>query len=250
MILDASLSVLIVGAAAFLLGGSVKGAFGFGLPLVAVPLLATVTAPATAVSLMLFPVLVANIWQAFRGGYYRAALRRFWPFILTLTIAMMMSVQLVATVDPKTVSWMLGFFVVSFAIYQLISPEFTVLHRSEVWLTPLIGFVAGIIGGISGLFGLPLVVYLVTLRLPKDEFVATVSICNLLGALPLFGMLAWHGFLDAEIAAASGGGAMLAWLGVLAGTWSRNRIAQKTFRKILLCLLVAVGLNLFGRGLF
>ena len=250
MILDASLSMLIVGATAFLLGGSVKGAFGFGLPLVAVPLLASVTAPATAVSLMFVPVLVANIWQAFQGGYYGAALRRFWPFILALSVAMIISVQFVATVDPKTVSWLLGFIVASFSIYQLISLEFTVLRRSEIWLTPLIGLVAGIIGGISGLFGLALVVYLVTLRLPKDEFVATMSICNLIGSLPLFGMLAWHGFLDAGIAVASGIGAVLAWLGVLAGTWSRNRIPQKTFRKVLLCLLVLVGLNLFRRGLF
>jgi len=250
VILDASYSILLIGAAAFLLGGSVKGAFGFGLPLVAVPLLASVTAPATAVSLMFIPVLVANVWQAFQGGYYRAALRRFWPFILALSVSMMVSVQFVASVDPRTVSWMLGFIVVTFAAYQLASPKFTVHPRSEIWMTPLIGVVAGMIGGISGLYGLPLVVYLVTLKIPKDEFVATMSICNLLGSFPLFGMLAWHGFLDAEIAVASGVGAVLAWLGVLAGTWSRNRIPQDTFRKILLCLLVLVGVNLFRRGWF
>ena len=250
MNLDPSFSILIVGAAAFLLGGSVKGAFGFGLPLVAVPLLASVSAPATAVSLMFIPVLVANVWQAFQGGHYRAALRRFWPFILAQTVAIVISVQFVATVDPRTVSWLLGFIVIMFATYQLASPTFSLEARSEIWLTPLVGVVAGIIGGISGLFGLPLVVYLLTLKIPKDAFVATMSFCNLIGSFPLFGMLAWHGYLDTEIAIASGAGAVLAWLGVLAGTWSRNRIPQDRFRKILLCLLLLVGLNLFRRGLF
>ena len=53
---------------------------------------------------------------------------------------------------------------------------------------------------------------------PKDEFVATVSFCNLVGSMPLFAALAWHGFLDGEIVVASGVGAVLAWFGVLLGT--------------------------------
>ena len=247
MILDATLTVLVVGAAAFFVGGSVKGAFGFGLPLVAVPLLASVTAPATAVSLMFIPVLVANIWQAFQGGYFGRALLRFWPFLVALTIATVIAVQFVATVDPKVVTAALAVIIIFFAVYQLRSPRFTVQERSEKWLTPAIGIVSGIVGGISGLFGLPLVIYLVALKLPKDEFVATASICNLIGGLPLFAALAWHGFLDGETTVASAVGAGIAWLGVLLGGWSRDRIPQDTFRKILLYLLIVVGLNLIRR---
>ncbi len=249
MILDASLTVLLIGTAAFFLGGSVKGAFGFGLPMVAVPLLASVTAPATAVSLMFIPVLVANSWQAFSGGYYKAAFRRFWPFLAVLTVTTVIAVQFVASVDPQLVAVALGIIIVFFAVYQLSPLQFTVSERSEVWLTPLFGAASGIIGGISGLFGLPLVVYLVALRLPKDAFIATASFCNLVGMLPLFAALAWHGFLDGEVAMASGVGAMVAWIGLLLGTWSRSRIPQDTFRKILLCLLVLVGLNLIRRSL-
>ena len=116
-------------------------------------------------------------------------------------------------------------------------------------MTPLVGVASGIIGGISGLVGLPRVVSLVALRLPRDEFVATASICNLIGSMPLFAMLAWHGFLNGEVAIASGVGAGIAWLGVLAGGWSRSRIPQETFRRILLYLLILVGLNLIRRAL-
>ncbi len=248
VILDATFAVLAIGAVAFFVGGSVKGAFGFGLPLVAVPLLASVTAPATAVSLMFIPVLVANIWQAFQGGYYTGALRRFWPFLLALTVATVLAVQFVATVDPKIVTTTLAAIIIFFAVFQLRSPRFDISPRSEKWLTPSVGIVAGIVGGISGLFGLPLVIYLVSLKLPKDEFVATASFCNLVASLPLFAALAWHGFLDGETAIASGVGAVIAWLGVLAGTWSRSRIPQETFRKILLYLLIVVGLNLLRRA--
>ena len=79
---DLALSALILVALAFVAGGAVKGGFGFGLPLVTVPLLATVMPPPTAISLMLVPVIAANIVQAFQGGYYKSALRRFWRRIV------------------------------------------------------------------------------------------------------------------------------------------------------------------------
>ena len=99
MILDVSSAALLIGASAFFAGGSVKGAFGFGLPLVAVPILASVSAPATAVSLMFIPVLAANVWQAFQGGYYGRAWRRFWPYLLTMAVATVAAVQFVAIVS-------------------------------------------------------------------------------------------------------------------------------------------------------
>lgn len=56
-----TLPVLLVCTLAFLVGGVAKGAVGGGLPAVAVPVMATVIEPATAVALTLVPVVLANI---------------------------------------------------------------------------------------------------------------------------------------------------------------------------------------------
>jgi len=249
MVPDLAPAALLFAAAAFLCGGAVKGGFGFGLPLVTVPLLATVMPPPTAISLMLFPVLSANLVQAFQGGYYRSALRRFWTFFITTTMATIVAVQFLATFDVRTTSIVLGAIVILFSLYQIWSPRFEVPRRAEYWLSPLVGVFAGLVGGVTGLFGLPLVVYLVALRLPKDEFVGTVSFWNLFGSLPLFGGLIWHGYLTLPIAAASGGGALVSILGVWAGTWARRYLPQAVFRRILLLILVLVGANLIRRSL-
>jgi uncharacterized membrane protein YfcA len=248
MVPDLAPFALLLAAGAFAAGGSVKGAFGFGLPLVTVPLLAMVMPPPTAIALMLVPVISANIVQAFQGGYYRSALRRFWPFFITMTVATLIAVQFLATFDPKITSIVLGGIIILFSLYQLWSPTFDVSRRAEIFLTPLVGVIAGLIGGVTGLFGLPLVVYLVSLRLPKDEFVGTVSFWNLFGSLPLFGGLAWHGILTLPIAGASGGGALISILGVWAGTWARGYLPQAIFRRILLAILVVVGANLIRRS--
>jgi uncharacterized membrane protein YfcA len=248
MVPDLAPLALILAACAFAAGGTVKGAFGFGLPLVSVPLLAMLMPPPTAIALMLVPVISANFVQAFQGGYYRSALRRFWPFFITMTAATLVAVQFLATFDPKTTSIALGGIIILFSLYQLWSPRFEVPRRAETWLTPLVGIIAGLVGGLTGLFGLPLVVYLVSLRLPKDEFVASVSFWNLFGSLPLFGGLAWHGFLTLPVAGASGGGALVAMLGVWAGTLARGYLPQVVFRRILLGILVVVGANLIRRS--
>ena len=53
---------------AFIAGGTVKGVLGIGIPLVAVPLLVEIMPPATTISLLVIPILAANVWQGVRAN--------------------------------------------------------------------------------------------------------------------------------------------------------------------------------------
>ncbi|MCH8110447.1 MAG: hypothetical protein IH905_00595 [Proteobacteria bacterium] len=53
--LDVDTPTLVLGALAFFAGGAVKGVMGIGLPLILVPLLATVFDLPTAVAIMVVP---------------------------------------------------------------------------------------------------------------------------------------------------------------------------------------------------
>ena len=83
-------------AIALILGGTVKGALGIGIPLVSVPLLALVMQVPQAVALMPIPILIANVWQAFYGGHFFATVRRFWPVIIPLIIGTVFGVKILA----------------------------------------------------------------------------------------------------------------------------------------------------------
>ena len=69
-------SVLILIAFALLAAGFVKGALGLGLPTVAMGLLAVSMPPAQAITIVIVPAIVTNIWQTFGGPYLRDILRR------------------------------------------------------------------------------------------------------------------------------------------------------------------------------
>ena len=59
-------------AIAMIAGGTVKGVVGIGLPLVALPVMATFIPIPKAIALLLLPSFVTSVWQTFQGGLFTA----------------------------------------------------------------------------------------------------------------------------------------------------------------------------------
>ena len=108
---------------------------------------------------------------------------------------------------------------------------------------------AGFLGGLSNLFGPVIVMFLVALGLPKDEFVSAVALLFLIGSTTLYLTLIVNGLLAADEAATSFAAALPTLAGVALGQRLRDHIPQETFNRILLVLLFVIGLNLIRRGL-
>ena len=246
--LDLGGLTLALGLMTFLAAGTVKGTLGIGLPLVAVPLLATVLDLPTAVALMVVPVLTSNIIQALQGKQKIATFRRFFPLLLTLIPSTIIAAQFLSSVNLRTGSLVLGVIVVLFSLSQLVRFNFEINKTQERYLNPVVGLVAGFLGGVSNLFGPPLIMYLVTLKLEKDDFVTTIGLLFVIAAATFYTTLATAGILSLENAVGSLVAAIPVMAGVFIGTRLRNRINQKTFERVLLVILIVVGLNLIRRG--
>lgn len=242
------LTALAIGAAAVFAGGTVKGVLGIGLPLVAVPVLASAMDPKVAVAMMTVPVLSSNVWLVARGSRLRATVQRFWPLILTLAGFTLLSAQLFVEIDAATASFLLGLAVLGFCAMQLFPIKAAVSRRAERWLGPGIGAVSGLMGGISNFFGPPVIAYLIALRLDKDTFVAAVTLFFIVGGVPLYGSLAWHGVLNDNVLVASSIAAIVALAGVAFGVKLRRFVRQETFERFLIGGLFLIGLNLIWRG--
>lgn len=247
---DLSLVALAVGALAFFVGGTVKGILGIGMPLVVVPILAFAMDPRVAVAMMTVPTLSSNLWLIIRGKRFGASLARFWTLFLMLVLATLVGLLLIVRVDPSVVSLVLGIAVILFVASRLLPFEPKISPRTERWMSPSVGSFAGLIGGVSNFFGPPLIAYFVALRLSKDEFVATIALAFVIGGLPLYGGLAVYSFLTAEVFVASAVAAVIALLGVAAGSRLRHRFSQTFFERLLLVFLFAMGLTLIQRGIF
>ena len=237
----ATLGFLALGLVA---GGVTKGFAGSGLPTVSVASMAIVIDVPTAVALMPIPLLVANARQAFRGGYMRNAMRCFWPLLVCLPFGAVLGVKVLTGIDARTVSGLVGAIVVAFALLSQARFEWRVSARRDRQLQPFVGLGAGVIGGISSIFAPLIVMHLMSLRLPKDEFVGTVGLAYLVGIVPMILALAAFGRLGQTETLWGAAAVVPVLAGMFLGERLRGRFSETLFRRCLLVLLLLAGLNL------
>lgn len=242
-----------VGAAvAMALGGFSKGVVGFALPLIALSLAGSFLPYEVAVALLIVPMLVSNLFQTLRQGFGAAwgSLRQFWRLNLVLCVMIAIAAQLVVVLPDRLLFGILGIAVTGFGASQLAGwrPRFALRHRAMV--ETAVALVAGFFGGLSGIWGPPLVMYLIALDLPKTEMVRAQSLSFLLGSLVLLLAHLHSGVLDTVTLPASLWMTVPTMLAMFAGYQVHDRLDQKRFLKITLIVLVATGLNLLRRALF
>jgi uncharacterized membrane protein YfcA len=248
MIIIESIPEIVIIVLAFLAGGVVKGAVGVGLPLVAVPMMALVLKPTTAIALPMIPILIANFWQTWECGYFRISLKRFWTLFVALIPTTLIGGQLLVSVDADTSAMLLGLMLMIFCVLQLSPLSLEIPPPAERWLSPLIGLISGFIGGMTSFFGPIPVTYLILLKLPKDEFVGTIALFYLVACSMLYVMLAAHRILTLDELLVSTLALIPVMIGLLLGRMLRRRISQENFRRALIAVLFALGLSLLGRA--
>jgi uncharacterized protein len=241
--------VVLVCAAAFVAGGFVKGVISIGMPLAALPLFTFVIDVRTAVGLLLLPILVSNVVQGFEGPGTYAFLRRFFPLIACLVLGSFIGSAMLASLDQKQLLLLVGGFAAAAAILSLTNPQLAMLAHGERWLSPLVGFASGVIGGMSTLYGPVLIVYLIGLKLPRDEFVKGMSLLYLIAATCLLiGGLSQKTAGTFELAM-SAVGVIPVYAGMLIGRAVRKRINPDIFRKLVLSFLLITGVNMIRQGI-
>lgn len=237
-------------AATFLVSGLVKGVTGFGQPLVAMSLLSSFVPVDVALALLVLPIVLTNLWQGLQGGYALQILRRFWTMIAMLGIGIFVGASIVAGINDRMLFAIIGSVVIVFVLFSVWQPSFVLEEKTLRWLNPIVGFVSGIVGGISTIYGPPMLMVLTSLRMPKDLFVATVGVILFSGSIFLTIAFSTVKILTAELLLPSALSALPVFGGMYLGRILRNRIPQEGFRRVLLFSLFLISLNLIRRAVF
>ena len=244
--------LLIVAWCAFALfcGGLIKGTLGVGTPLLTVPLMALVLPAQLAVILMVMPVVVANVWQAFKAGRLHAAAIRFWPVFVAILIGTYGGVAILATIDERSLLLVVGTVVIAAAILQSSSYRLRLPPSLEKPCGVLFGLASGVVGGLSSMFGPMLIIYLVSIPgLDKERFVATISFLYIACVVPWVIMLAWFGILDQKLVVLSSLATLPVVVGLFVGEALRKGVSDARFRKMVLVVLLVSGGAMLWRAL-
>lgn len=246
-----STALWLFAVATTLVAGFVKGTVGFAMPMITISLLGSFMAAEHALAALILPTLVTNIWQALRGGLAAAAgsARLHWRFIAMVMVFMALSAQLVTLLPSRSLYLILGVPVVGFALAQLAGWTLRIAQRHRRRAELGIGAFAGVIGGLSGVWGPPTVIYLTALNTPKVEQMRVQGVVYGLGAVVLVAAHLRSGVLNADTLPFSLAMVVPAVLGVGLGFAVQDRIDQALFRRLTLIVLVVAGANLIRRGL-
>ena len=202
-----------------------------------------------AIAVMILPILATNLYQVFRNGKVNETVGRFWPAILFLVLGVPLGTFGLTMLKTSRLDLVLGIVVIVFVISNLLPRQFSIAPQHERWVGAPVGLVAGVIGGLSGQYGPPLGIYLLSLNVPKDAFIATMSLTLEVGGLALLAsMLSFH-VLHVQELTYSTLAVIPAFVGLVLGEHARNRFSQDAFRKAVLVILVVTAAFLIRRGL-
>ena len=241
-------TIIIIIILAVLAGGLVKGTLGFGMPMVALPIIAFIIPPTTAMILLCAPIFLTNFLQIkFRQG---VSSYRFLPMFLCLIIGLIIGARLILEIDVKTITQIIAVSIIFAALVNCFGIKIKDINKShENTITSLIGFGSGILGGLSTFYGPPMLAYLVAVDLPKEKFVRTVSTMYFIGSFPLYGSLIYYGFATKEDLIFSLILIIPAFIAQQLGTKIRDKFNQKQFRICILITLIILGLSLLVKTL-
>ena len=230
-------------------GGFVKGATGMGMPIVALPILATFLDVQHAVALLVLPLLVSNLWQAWR---FRSELRHV-DFLTALLsgggLGIVVGTFLIASLPERSLSLAVAAVVFAYVALRLLKPHFVVSPDLGKRLAGPIGFSSGLLQGATGMGGPIGGTFIHAMRLHRTAHLAALSAMFLLFVVVQIPALAFVGLLTWRIALESALAVLPAMIMVPVGAWIAGRLGQQAFDRLMLGLLIVIAAQLLVRNL-
>jgi uncharacterized protein len=234
-----------------LFAGFVKGAVGFAMPLIMIAVFSSFMPPDLALSALILSVLSTNLHQSMRFGWAAArdSALKYRRLILMTCLGIVISAPFVVWLPQRVMLGLLGVPVMGFALMQLSgwNPVIPVRWRNPAELG--LGMIGGLYGGISGIWGPPVLVYLLAMRVDKAEMVRVMGVVFLIGALVLAAAHLTTGVLNAVTLPFSAALIVPAAAGMWLGFRMQDRLDPVRFRRWTLVVLLLVAANLIRRAI-
>ena len=225
------------------LGALVAGLSGFAFGLVVASIWLYILTPLQTASLI---VAFGLIVQGYSVWKLRHALdwRKLWPFVLGAAFGVPAGVAILTWANPVHVRAGIGVFLVAYSLYALFRSAMRPVTAGGAAADAGVGFLNGVLAGITGLAGILVTLWCGLRGWPKDEQRAVFQPV----AVAIFAMsAAWLGARGVV----SPDTIRLFLFGLpvlLAGTWLGmklyGRLDEVTFRRVVLVLLLASGVVL------
>ena len=239
MYVNLDMYTILIMLIALCLGGFTKGVISWGFPLVSLPILTIALPPTSAIFLLFFPIIFANIREIKikNGKTYKKLI----PFSLGIFCGIIIGSVIFHTSNSDIISIAIGITIIICGVINFVGFKINEKYLLKPFFGLSYGLLSGIIGGMTTVLGPFMIIYLVSLNLSKNIFSEFVSLAVFSTLIPLYGMFFIYQDVVISDFFASGLALIPALLMQFLGLKIRNIIPQEKFRKMTLTLLITVG---------
>ncbi|MCB1486378.1 MAG: sulfite exporter TauE/SafE family protein [Bauldia sp.] len=242
---------LIIICAALALGGFVKGVAGAGMPVVAIPVIASFLGVPFAVAVMVLPVIVTNIMQVIRFRGEAAAVARLRPMWIMAGVGIVIGTWLLTAAPEAWLSATLAAVLVAYVVLRFARPHWRIPPHAVNRVAPFAGLASGMLQGATGISAPISLTFLASVNLTRPQFILAVSVLFVtfatiqLPSLAVAGILTWERAFFSLLAL----GPVLVAMPL--GARVARHLSQQAFDRVILVLLIAMAVKLFAdSGLF
>ncbi|MEM1272702.1 MAG: sulfite exporter TauE/SafE family protein [Pseudomonadota bacterium] len=234
------------------LGGFVKGAVGFAMPLVIVSGLSLFLEPTLAIAGLIVPTVVLNMVQAFRYGLpnVRAVIREYRRYLALVCAMILITAQFVTRIPAETYYLIVGIPIVFLSVIQLLGVRPRIPDNRRAVADWSIGLTAGALGGFSGTWGPPTVLYLMAIGTPKAKSMLVQGAVYGVGSIFLLAGHVQSGVVNWVTLPFTTALLFPALIGQAIGLRMSDRLDPERFRRLTLIVIAIAGLNLIRRAVF
>ncbi len=226
----------------FLFSSFIQGITGFGFSLIAIPLLLSFIGPKTLIIYTVTYSLFINVIIV-RNYYRDANLKRIMPLLISAIIFTFVGVHYLKNIDERMLKLIIGSLLILVGIINNFGIKFSFKNPNKIFLP--VGAISGVLNGIGGISGPPVLMFISNLDMEISEFKATLSTYFLtLNVVTIISYIynGLYSIKDIKIMATYLPGIIL---GVFLGIIISKQISKLVFKRIVDISILLMGMNIF-----
>lgn len=234
--------------ATFLFSAFLKGTAGLGFATTCLGIMASYLDLKAAIPLVIIPSLMSNILVMIEAGDFLRVLKLFRVMLAATIPGLLLGLWILSDAHSDIPRGVLGFAMVLYGLWGLWGKTIRIGHNPLI--ATCTGFVTGVVNGLTGSQIMPVLPYLMSLPITKDELVQAINTSFTFSSIIMLVGMGKFGLLSADLVVLSVAGIIPVGLGIWAGGKVRRRLPEEVFRRVVLVLLCLLGLGLMGRAFF
>ncbi|WP_419786416.1 sulfite exporter TauE/SafE family protein [Pseudodesulfovibrio sp.] len=234
--------------ATFFFAAFLKGTAGLGFATTCLGVMAAYMDMQLAIPLVIIPSLLSNGMVMIDAGGFGRMLKRFWLMYLAAVPGLCVGLWLLGSSGGTLPRTVLGVAMILYAAWGLWGGQLHLRHTP--FSATAVGLSTGLVNGLTGSQIMPILPYLISLDITKDELVQAINTSFTVASVIMLIGLGKLGLLSSDAMIVSAVGVLPVGLGIWLGGRVRRLLPEPVFRQVVMVLLLLLGAGLVARSLF